>query len=326
VLWGPTTIDSPPLCDPNTEGDCPNIASPPAVEDVDGDGMPEILVAAGNLLWCLNHDGSLLWEAAVTDNSGATGASFFDFEGDGVPEVVYIDEVQMVAYDGPTGAVKFQSTNHASNTLFDYPVIADVDANGHADIVVAHNFYSSAVSIYRDVNDSWAPARTVWNQHAYAITNIHDDLSVPTDAEDPWLAFNSWHSAMDREPSDGGLVDDVEAEIVGVCDDDCGDAGVVYVVGRLLNKSSRELPSGIPVTLYARAASGALTTVETRSTAFPTPSGQTGEPIEFEVPAAQVQGADALVLRADDLGAGGGVLPECSETNNTYVLDGPFCE
>ena len=66
LLWGPMEIQG------------GNILSTPAVADLDNDGMPEIVMAGGNTLWTLNHDGTLLWEAPVTDESGATGASIFD--------------------------------------------------------------------------------------------------------------------------------------------------------------------------------------------------------------------------------------------------------
>ena len=51
-------------------------------------GKPEIVVAGGNFIVAYNHDGTELWRSNVTDESGATGASFFDFEGDGKPEVL----------------------------------------------------------------------------------------------------------------------------------------------------------------------------------------------------------------------------------------------
>src|SRR5690606_16751416 len=119
-----------------------NILSVPAIDDLDGDGMPEIVVAGGSQVVVFHHDGQVFWtHDEVHDVSGATGASIFDFDADGNKEVVYIDEVAVYAFDGRNGNVLFRSDAHASNTLFDYPVIADVDADGSAEIVVAHNFY-----------------------------------------------------------------------------------------------------------------------------------------------------------------------------------------
>ena len=308
LMWGPLTIAS------------ANILSPPAIDDLDGDGEPEIVVAGGNTLLVLNADGSRLWGADVHDMSGASGAAIFDFEGDGVPEVVYIDEVEMAAYDGATGAMKFYSTDHASDTMYDYPVIADVDADGHAEIVVAHAGWDAAVSIYGDADNSWVAARKVWNQHAYSVTNINDDLGVPTKATPNFQAFNSWHSALDDNAGTNLLID-LEGEILGVCADDC-DEGVLRVAGRLDNKSLEDaMPAGIYVSLYA-VVDGAMVWADSVATTAETPAGMSSEVLEFEVPADLASEASELKLVADDDGTGAGLVAECSEENNAVVESG----
>ncbi|MEN9785545.1 MAG: hypothetical protein RLZZ299_809 [Pseudomonadota bacterium] len=310
VLWGPITHPS------------ANIFPVPAIGDLDADGFPEIVVAGGNELWVLRRDGSLLWSAYVADMSGATGASIFDFDADGVPEVVYIDEVQVVAYNGADGAVKFQTNHHASPTMYDYPVIADVDADGHAEIVVTHSGFSAGMSVYGDATDSWAPARGVWNQHGYAITNIADDLSVPVDATPNFTVYNNYHAALPLPPG-GRLGDELEPEILDACDVECDD-GTFHVLGRLRNTGNRALPAGVALTLYARAA-GVDTPLATLLTPSETPAGRTSESLRFSVPRDSVVAADALVLIVDDDGRHVGAWVECDETNNADVLDGPFC-
>ena len=37
----------------------------------------------------------------------------------------------------------------------------------------------SGVRVIEDAANSWMGTRVVWNQHAYSITNINDDLTVP---------------------------------------------------------------------------------------------------------------------------------------------------
>ncbi len=311
ILWGPETLTT------------ANIVSPPAIDDIDLDGEPEIIVAGGNKLVVYNRDGSILWTARVTDLSGASGASIFDFEGDGQPEVVYIDEVEMAAYDGATGALKFYSTKHASDTMYDYPVIADVDGDSQAEIVVAHVLYDSALSVYGDEDESWAPARPVWNQHGYSITNINDDLSVPETAVPNFTTYNSWHSALDRAPGTE-LVMDLESEILGVCEDDC-EAGVLYVAGRIRNRSEEALPAGTQVALYA-IVGGEKLLASVKATREETPSGKTSEVLEFEVSADTARETDALWLEADDDGTGTGAVAECDDDNNAVTESGPFCD
>lgn len=44
------------------------------------------------------------------------------------------------------------------------------------------------VRVYSDVMDRWAGSRTVWNQHAYSVTHVEDDGTVPRgrDMERNW--------------------------------------------------------------------------------------------------------------------------------------------
>ena len=156
---------------------------PPTVADFDGDGEPEVGIAGSSYYVVLETDGTTLWANAISDySSNRTGSSVYDFEGDGSAEVVYADELTLWVFDGATGAVELQETDHSSWTLYEYPVIADVDADGETEIVLAGNYYSGDGSGWEGItiigNDDsvagavpWVYCRPVWNQHAYHITN-----------------------------------------------------------------------------------------------------------------------------------------------------------
>jgi hypothetical protein len=309
-MWGPIEIES------------GNILSTPAIGDLDLDGYPEIVVAGGNELFCLNHDGTRLWRANTTDMSGATGASIFDFEGDGLPEVVYIDEVEMVAYDGATGAVKFYSTEHASNTMFDYPTIADVDNDDQAEIVVCHNGYGQALSVYGDRDGSWVPARKIWNQHAYDIDNVNDDGTIPHNRTYGFTTHNTWHSAIATDGS--SMQQDLEAEIVDVCLEDC-DLGRVWAALRLRNVGLEATEVDLSLALYT-SCSGIHDLLTTVTVPAGLASGQSSDATWVELDAEDLGCADALWLAADDDGTSSGLVRECSETNNGFQWNGPFCE
>ncbi len=310
IMWGPLTLTN------------ANIVSPAAIADLSGDGMPNIVVAGGNQLVALHADGTEYWSAAVQDLSGATGASIFDFDGDGVPEVVYIDETDMLVFDGRTGTVKFLSDEHSSNTMMDYPVIADVDADGQAEIVVAHAGLTRALSVYGDMDMSWAPARRIWNQHAYSINNIEDDLTVPVTAVQAFTTHNTWHSAIDTRLLEGNLAE-VTAEIVTTCDTDC-EQGRYHVVGRLLNRGEADVPAGMWLSLYAVNGIN-VNLLGSAQTEDITPAQMSSAPIAFEVQATDVMDMTLIRLVADDDGSGFSALAECDENDNASELVGPFC-
>ena len=137
-------------------------AGAPTVADFDGDGLPEVGVADLSLYTAYDTDGTLMWSNTVSDySSSQTGSAVFDFEGDGAAEIVYADEHTLWIFDGATGAVRMAQEGHASGTLMEYPLIADVDGDGSTEIVIASNNYTYAgwtgITVIGDLDDSWAP-------------------------------------------------------------------------------------------------------------------------------------------------------------------------
>ncbi len=168
----------------------------PTIADFDGDGEVEIGVAGANNYVAFDTDGSILWQSPTRDaSSNVTGSSVFDFNGDGRAEIVYADEYYLRVYDGPTGEIIHESSN-TSGTTYELPVIADVDDDGHAEIVAISNSYAfggyTGVRVLEAANDDWAPTRSIWNQHAYNINNINDDLTVPANPVKSWLTHNTF--------------------------------------------------------------------------------------------------------------------------------------
>ncbi|MBM76797.1 MAG: hypothetical protein CMK59_15430 [Proteobacteria bacterium] len=310
VMWGPIVM---PYA---------NILATVAVADLDNDGHPELVTAGGNAIHVLNHDGSTLWEQQATDNSGATGASIFDFEGDGIPEVVYIDEVQLVAFDGPTGEIKYQTDDHGSNTMFDYPVIVDVDGDDEAEVLVCHNGYTHALSVYGDENNSWMTARPLWNQHPYSITNIEENLSIPTNPEPSFSHSNTWHSAI-AEPG-VPVVANIDTEILDLCTEEC-DNQTVWLTIRVRNRGELDIGTGINITVYAQTPDG-LNPIATTVLNNSLPVGWASESIEIELDANLLSEATNLWVVSDDNGEGTSLIQECSEQDNKIIVEGPFCD
>ncbi len=219
---------------------------PPTIADFDGDGEPEVGVAGQAYYSVYDTDGSVLWSNEVSDySSSVTGSSVFDFEGDGDAEVVYADEHTLWIFEGSTGTVLMAQDGHASGTLLEYPLIADVDGDGSTEIVVASNDYGIAgwngITVIGDADHSWAPARPVWNQGAYHITNVNDDGSIPQEQVANWDQWNSFRAAGTPEGPEHWLanlaVGDLDSCLV-----EC-DAGAAVIWVAVENRGLRTVGS-----------------------------------------------------------------------------------
>jgi hypothetical protein len=206
-------------------------AGPPTVADFDGDGLPEVGVADLSRYTVYDTDGTVLWSNPTSDaSSSKTGSSVFDFEGDGAAEVVYADELDLWIYDGATGAIKMRHDGHASGTLLEYPLIADVDNDGSTEIVLASNDYAKpgwrGITVIGDADDSWAPARPVWNQYAYHITNVNNDGTIPVQQTANWLSWNSFR-AGGTELGPAHWLPDLSTDPPEICEEACADDRIV---------------------------------------------------------------------------------------------------
>ncbi len=171
---------------------------PAAIHDFDGDGMAEFAVSSSTVYSVYETTPSVLWCAAVTDFSGWSGGTAFDFDGDGVAEAMYADEENLFIFDG-TGQVLL-SVPRSAKTLAEYPVVADVDNDGSAEIVVvsdsgfANNQTAPTVQVIRDIEDRWIQARRIWNQHTYHVTNVREDGTIPQYEEPNWETLNTFRT------------------------------------------------------------------------------------------------------------------------------------
>ena len=181
VKWGPVALPG------------GGRGGPPTVADFDGDGKPEIGVAGASRYVVFETDGTVKWQSPTQDgSSNITGSSVFDFEQDGSAEVLYNDELKFRIYRGSDGMVLFDTPN-TSCTATENPVVVDVDNDGHADIVVAFNEIcgfgnaGSGIKVFSDLNNTWVRTRRIWNEHAYHVTNVNEDGSIPKNEAANWL-------------------------------------------------------------------------------------------------------------------------------------------
>jgi hypothetical protein len=312
LIWGPNPV-------PGGGG------GPPTVADFDGDGEPEVGVAGFSGYVVYDTDGTQLWLQTTTDYSSAqTGSSVFDFEGDGAYEVVYADELVLWVYDGATGAPVLAEEGHSSWTLFEYPLVADVDADGEAEIVLGSNDSIASgwqgVTVVGDASRSWAPTAPVWNQHAFYITNVNDDLSIPPHPTPNWFTgHNSFRAGGVRE-APGLPAPDLSALTPIVCWD-C-DADSVWIYTQVLNTGTLDIDAALPVDLYRRSESGEEALISRQTVEGGVRSGRASDALLWKVPVATVETDDTFVARVDPDGA----VEECDESDNDAATPEARCE
>jgi hypothetical protein len=291
-------------------GGAPNIA------DFDNDGQAEIGVAGRSFYAVFETDGTVKWSSAVQDfSSNRTGSSTFDFEGDGASEVVYADERRLRIYNGATGAVRFDVA-HSSGTTYENPVIVDVDGDGNAEIVTANNNYAfpgiAGIRVWRDANDGWVNTRGIWNQHAYSVTNVNEDGTIPAYPDTNWMepGLNTFRSNSQGTGTTTAFAapDLVVADVTGVCID-----GTYEVVlnAHIHNQGQAPVAPGLEVAFYLGDPSGSgAVYLGSGFTASVIPAlGGTDVSLQVVAPG----GADDVYAVVD----AGETEVECREDNNT---------
>ena len=180
---------------------------PATVHDFDGDGQAEFAFSIADTYMVLEmvDDGGwtlqTLAQWPVLDASGLAAGTAFDFLGDGDAEAMYADEDVLYVWESSDDQLEpYVAEGRTSRTIVEYPVVADVDNDNSAEIVVVSNenpsggVTSPPVQVYGDMNNRWIPARRIWNQHAYVITNVREDGTIPADPRHSWKTFNSFRT------------------------------------------------------------------------------------------------------------------------------------
>lgn len=235
-----------------------------AVADFDDDGVQEYAFAASNQLRLIEPDGTDRWVTRITDGSGLAGTTSWDVDYDGVPEVVYADEVSIMVVNGATGAIVMQNYSHSSWTASETPAVADVDGDGSGELVYGSTGGAYVgLTVVGSMDGDWPYSRPVYNQYTYYSDNIYDDLTVPTYAEAPWMTpanlFRGQPSAVFTAARPNAVV-----AIGDLCVASCDAGGVVDFWVQVWNNGGAALPAGTPVDIYGNG-SGSMALIDSVS-------------------------------------------------------------
>ncbi|UJR81629.1 FG-GAP repeat domain-containing protein [Sandaracinus amylolyticus] len=397
---------------------------PPTIADFDGDGLPEFASAGGSAYSVFDPDCSatprtggecasgtttgVLWTQPSQDqSSNVTGSSVFDFEGDGRAEVVYGDECFVRVYDGESGSVLF-SQSRSSCTWYENPVIADVDGDFNAEIVMGDNFNCGSaefgtdcsrfglgprntdplfaglrcadgadcvsgvcdagfcrctsddqccvgagcaaaafvcevppagtpgtgntcrasrpigtrgIRVFRDGGDRWVRSRMIWSQHAYHVTNVRDDGTIPRTSEVGlnWRedGLNNFRANVQGDAIPGAAPDLTSRGDTRLCD---ATGGTAMLRATLCNRGASPIGAGVSATFYAgdpgaggSAICSAVTTGDLRPGAC--------EPLSCAWTSPPSTATDVWIV-ADPAGEAG----ECRESNNVSIVRDVRCD
>ncbi|MCB0521628.1 MAG: T9SS type A sorting domain-containing protein [Saprospiraceae bacterium] len=288
----------PPFMNPGRSGGLPCIAN--VYDDTQSGAavdFPEIIVCSDFHLNCYNVNAAAQgqplkawWSLPTTDASGLTGATVFDFNGDGIEEIIYRDEDNLrIMYGGaapfPAGVDaqrNWDTFTAGSGTFDEHPVVADVDNDGQANLIVtSYTFagtntppadYRGRLRVFEadlTAGDPWLSARPIWNQYNYFVVNVNDDLSLPIQQQLHHLEFpavGSQYRPFNKYLAQTPLLDNdfqpylpVPDATVSVDSVGCGSDSVLLVL-KICNEGDAQLPDETPIAFYL---SDPLTTAAT---------------------------------------------------------------
>ncbi|MBW2523720.1 MAG: hypothetical protein JRI23_06070 [Deltaproteobacteria bacterium] len=331
--WTSVTHDNgnlprtPPATTCNQDSDCGDLAQFACNE-------------ATNSCVCLHNN----WRRATEDDSSqVTGSSVFDFNGDGAAEVVYNDECRFRIYDGLDGEVLFDPPSE-SRTRIEYPIVADVDNDGNAEIVFSttnesgfcsqnlDSSYNNGIEVWGDAGDYWVSARRIWNQHAYNVTNVTEGGAVPLHAPESWREYHGRRYNIFRSnPRSQGIAPDLTVKAVQVSSPDavCGQlSDLLDITVEIENRGDLRVGPGVVVGFH-----GDWTTVPLQEPLY-ADAAQT--PVQYVLQNTLEPGASIFfTVSYDSQYNSPGVLPdtitvivdetdlerECDELNNELTKD-----
>jgi len=217
------------------------LPGPLSAADVDGDGRPELLMAADNVAYVFDGDGILRWSALTPAHPGLrqdyrtgtkTNLVVYDLDGDGNREVIFSSTGYVHFHDGRTGALKarFDAANMVGNARDSEVFVADWEGDGHADVLLVgqQGVFSEGTSVFSWVissaSNDWLPAGKYYGVYDYRASSFDEAGRVLFDTTAPREFRNPKQIGTPRDPrtvegtffeyaANDGLVDSANARV-----------------------------------------------------------------------------------------------------------------
>jgi CARDB/FG-GAP-like repeat len=339
-----------------------NPYSPPFIADIDGDSYPEVLLREMQLIEstgagtrenmvAIRHDGVIKWRSVLdATNAVGGGGTAFDFDGNGAADPIVVTSDTFRVLSGDNGLTIFRAVAASFNTQ---PIVIDADSDNAADIIFGVGGWTGPLGtqpegrgVWAYTNSQWAGTRKSWNQYAYAITNINDDMSVPrhmaanlnnyginlpllspapsTDISASRLRFR--HRGCANTPAIlGKNQDDDNDEKYGCKPEDHDNRDKikpVWLTVRIGNAGSTTLPASVPVAVYGQTSTGTVWL----GTARTSQALASGDYEDMKLEPRSLAGVVRYIVVADDDGSGAVTLNDVNRLNNRAAVKGQGSE
>ncbi|MBR3724926.1 MAG: choice-of-anchor J domain-containing protein [Bacteroidales bacterium] len=325
--------------------------SVPMIADIDNDGNLEVLIQCGvansdNKFRAYKYIDSLqsftlMWDLSTDEDSYSNSITSFDFNQDGLLELIICDQSRVrivngsgkshLTYNDTVPVYVMNVFPFTEVTIMQYPLIADVDCDGNAEIVSVGNHQ---LNIFESTGFPWAPARKVWNQYLYNVTCVNEDLTIPqylfnnatvfidpdNVARRPYNNFLQQATTINQYGQPFNAVPDAESvSATASRNDDTLTLTVSYC-----NRGDDRLIAPYGITVYLNEYLGTLLWTDTVTTSLDIDSC-TAYSILIPINAlCGLQSSDSLLIALNDFGDGiaqhGASQLECDTANNTISI------
>ena len=287
LRWGPLT--------PPGNGNLSAVT----IADFDGDAQPEIGVGRWPNYVVVEPMGQVKWSKEVAPPTLVSPvASAFDFDGDGAVEAVVADIAGLHVLSGRDGAFVGDAAAGSCIQAHGYPLVADLDGDGKAEIVVGSVPCSGStavgIHVFGESHDGWAGASSL----------------------EPVRGCRPGRQQLARQRLAAGSSAFAAADLSASFVRRSESGGDIVLTARIGNAGVRSAPAGLPVTVYnGNPRLGARFRHRGPDVARSLARGVRGRGLRLPS-TREAQGSVFVV--ADDAGDRSSTMSECDEDNNFH--------